>query len=136
MISLGLDKHGPEGNPFSAAWSRSSISFRKTRETERWRNREWGVNLVFHTPGSVLPMFHTRHLQAERFSRKQKLLLIEAIAPEAIIEDEGRSLKFILQCVRDAIPIAMAAFRKKKVEEFAEDEAIALIDAVEQKLRD
>jgi hypothetical protein len=95
------------------------------------------LNVVFHVPGSVYKQLEFEGLRDGTFSRKLKLLMIQVAVPKKLVtcEDEEVITKFLFNSLREANKIAAKYFEKKGIE-YSEPEYLALVDAVEAKLRE
>ena len=74
------------------------------------------VNVVFYVPGS-LGGFDIPKIAASRFSRKQKLLLVDVPVPEEVAR-AGGSIEFIVDALYQASAIAAEVFARKGTEPF------------------
>jgi hypothetical protein len=87
------------------------------------------VNVVFHVPGSVSAVVPTK-IEAARFSRKQKLLLVAVPVPPEMINSD-KALDFVIDALRQANAIAADIFSKKKVGAFDLQRAEEIVENVE-----
>lgn len=71
--------------------------------------------------------------RAGRFSRKQKLLLVEVHVPKEQVESGG-SVEFIIGALRQACSIAAEVFEQKKAGPFDLTKANAIVDRVRDAL--
>ena len=92
------------------------------------------VNVVFHVTGSLGGAMPKR-IEAARFSRKQKELLVAVPVPKEEVETGG-SIEFVIGALREANRIAAETFGKKGTEPFDFDKAEAIVDKVERSLVD
>ena len=80
---------------------------------ERAEGSEPTVNVVFYVPGS-LGRFEIPRVEASRFSRKQKLLLVAVPVPPEMVNSSG-ALDFVMDSLHKANAIAAEVFAKKNV---------------------
>ncbi|MBX7167689.1 MAG: hypothetical protein K1X74_15265 [Pirellulales bacterium] len=90
------------------------------------------INVVFYVPGS-LGDFDIPKIEASRFSRKQKLLLVAVPVPKAEVESGG-SVEFVIGALQEANRIAAETFAKKGTEPFDLEKAEAIVEKVKQTL--
>jgi hypothetical protein len=93
-----------------------------------------GLNVVFYVPGSLGDFSNVTKIAAGRFSRKQKLLLVEVPVPRDVAESGG-SVEFVIDALRQAIVIAAEVFARKGHEPFDPARANAIVDRVNHTLR-
>jgi hypothetical protein len=94
---------------------------------------EPAVNIVFHVPGSITDFPPLEAPQAGRFSRKQKLLLVNVYVPKEQVA-LGGSVDFVIDALRKSCAIAAEVFEKKKVGPFDLARANAIIERVRTRL--
>jgi len=87
------------------------------------------VNVVFYVPGS-LGDFDIPKIEASRFSRKQKKLLVAVPVPKEEAESGG-SVEFVIDALHQANRIAAETFARKRAGEFD----LARADAIAEKIR-
>ena len=75
------------------------------------------VNVVFYVPGSLLAFEDLKKIEAARFTRKEKLLLV-AVPVSREVAKLGASVAFIVDALRQAVAIAADVFARKKVAGF------------------
>ena len=94
------------------------------------------VNVVFYVPGS-LGKEGPDKVEAARFSRKQKLLLVAVPVPPEMVESDAAA-GFVIDALRQANQIAAETFAKKgkDIEPFDLKQADAIVDKVERSLAD
>ena len=92
------------------------------------------VNVVFYVPGS-LGDFDIPKIEASRFSRKQKLLLVAVPVPREEVESGG-SVEFVTGALHEANRIAAETFARKGSEPFDFERAEAIVERVRQSLVD
>lgn len=90
------------------------------------------INVVYYIPGS-LGDFQIPKIEASRFSRKQKLLLVAVPVPKEIVESGG-SVEFIINSLHQANAIAADVFARKGTEPFNFEKAEVIVDKVKQSL--
>jgi len=90
------------------------------------------VNVVFYVPGS-LGGFDIPKIEASRFSRKKKLLLVAVPVPPEVAQ-AGGSVEFIIDALHKANAIAAAVFARKGNEPFDLARAEAIVEKVRQSL--
>jgi hypothetical protein len=90
------------------------------------------VNVIFYVPGSLGSEGPTK-IEAGRFSRKKKLLLVAVPVPKEVAE-AGGSVKFVIGALREAITIAAKVFADKNAGTFDLVKAEAIIDGVQKTL--
>ena len=91
------------------------------------------VNVLFYVPGSLLTYPDLTKIEAARFSRKQKLLLVAVPVPEEVAK-AGGSVEFVIGALRQAVAIAADVFAQKKVGVFDLAGAEAIIEKVQAAL--
>ncbi|MBX3435735.1 MAG: hypothetical protein KF847_20650 [Pirellulales bacterium] len=90
------------------------------------------ANVVFYVPGS-LGDFDIPKIEASRFSRKQKLLLIAVPVPKEEVASGG-SVEFVTGALHEANRIAAETFARKGAEPFDLEKAEAIVERVRQSL--
>ena len=95
------------------------------------------VNVVFHVPGSMLTHIPYEGLRDAKFSRKQKLLMVQVAVPPGIAnsEDAETVRNFLLDSLRGASTIASEYFKKKGIE-YSEGKYLSFVDSVASAFRD
>jgi hypothetical protein len=93
------------------------------------------VNVIFYVPGSLLGYADLKQIEAARFSRKQKLLLVGVPVPKEEVASGG-SVEFVIGALHQANRIAAETFAKKGTEPFDFEKAEALVEKVRQALVD
>lgn len=90
------------------------------------------VNVVFYVPGS-LGDFDIPKIEASRFSRKNKLLLVAVpVSREEVAS--GGSVEFVIGALLEANRIAAETFSRKTAETFELARADAIVGQVRQSL--
>jgi hypothetical protein len=135
MIFIGNHFHGPEltGSPIDrllTSAAKAAVSSRGPFDL----GSTPAVNVVFHVPGSLGEAPQAAHPVAGRFSRKQKLLLVEVYVPKEQVATGG-SIDFVIDSLRQANAIAADVFARKGTEPFDVAKANAIIDQVSEALR-
>jgi hypothetical protein len=92
-----------------------------------------GVNVVFYVHGSIAKYDCPTKIEAARFSRKQKLLLVAVPVPKVIIETD-EPLTFVIDALHQANAIAAEVFAKKSPEQFDFEKAEAIVERVQESL--
>jgi hypothetical protein len=90
------------------------------------------VNVIFQVPGSLLGV-KISSIQAGRFSRKQKMVLVEVPVSKDIVESGG-SVQWVIDALHRANAIAADVFARKGAEPFDLDGANALVEKVRVEL--
>lgn len=85
------------------------------------------VNVIFYIPGSVLTYSDLKQIEAARFSRKQKLLLVAVPVPPEMINSD-KALDFVIDALHKANAIAAEVFARKNVGTFDLREADAIVE--------
>lgn len=135
MISIGCHFRGPElkqspiGDLILAAMNRVA-EFRGNYAEGSIPE----VNVVFYVPGSLGDFPPLDKPRAGRFSRKQKLLLVEVYVPREVAE-AGGSVEFVIDALRQANAIAAEVFLKKGPEPFDLAKANAIVDRVNEAMQ-
>jgi hypothetical protein len=93
------------------------------------------VNVVFYVPGSLVSYEDLKKIEAARFSRKQKLLLLAVPVPKEEVESGG-SVEFVVGALRRANAIAAETFARKGTEPFDLEKAEAIVEKVRESLVD
>lgn len=91
------------------------------------------TNVVFYVPGSVIGYEDLKRIEAARFSRMQKLLLVAVPVPKEVVETGG-SVEFIVDALHQANRIAAETFAKKGSEPFDVEKAESIVEKVRQAL--
>ena len=133
MIYIGGHYRGPELKD-SSIWKMLAIAMRavKAGRSDFRKGSCPAVNVVFYVPGS-LGDFDIPKIEASRFSRKQKLLLVAVPVPREVAQ-AGGSVEFVIGALRQAVAIAAEVFAGKNVGTFDSAKAEALIEKVRQAL--
>jgi hypothetical protein len=82
-----------------------------------------------------LGSFDIDGIEAARFSRKQKLLLVAVPVPPEMVESQAAA-SFVIGALHEANRIAAETFARKGAELFDFDQAEAIVDKVGQSLVD
>ena len=130
MITLGAQFGGPEqnGSPIDVAILSVMDAVRDARG-ERNKGAAPAVNVVLYIPGSCGIAAPTK-IEAARFSRKQKLLLVAVPVPSEMI-NSSCALDFVISALHQANAIAADVFAKKNVGTFD----LAAADAIVEKAK-
>jgi hypothetical protein len=91
-----------------------------------------GVNVVFYVPGS-LGDFDISTIEASRFSRKHKLLLVAVPVPRHLVYGDGL-FEFVIDALFQANRIAAETFARKKAGHFDLAQANAIVNEVKNAL--
>jgi len=91
------------------------------------------INVIFFVPGSVAQHERLTKIEASRFSRKQKLLLVAVPVPKEVA-DAGGSVDFVIDALHKANAIAAEVFAKKGSEPFDLAKAEAIVERVREAL--
>ncbi len=136
MISIGAHFRGPEldGSLIKHAIRRAMKAVEQARGPGYEEHAAPAVNVVFYVPGS-LGDFDIPKIEASRFSRKQKLLLVAVPVPAEMVESDAAA-EFVIDALRQANRIAAETFARKETEPFALQRAEAIVDQVERSLAD
>jgi hypothetical protein len=91
------------------------------------------LDIVFHVPGSVFaPEFSG--LRTGRLSKKERMLAIQVSVPQHIVSAQEREIEtFLVQALREAIDLAVPAFRKAEIP-YPHAEYVALLEQIGQGL--
>jgi hypothetical protein len=130
MISMGCDFGGPGLS--QGEFGQMLLAASRLVEVHRGVYTEGSipeVNVVYYVPGSITDFPPLDAPRAGRFSRKQKLLLVEVYVPKEQVASGG-SVEFIIDALRQACVIASEVFEKKKAGPFDLAKANAIIDRV------
>jgi hypothetical protein len=92
------------------------------------------VNVVFYIPGT-LGIKVPDKIEAARFSRKHKELLVAVPAPPEMVDSE-EAAGFVIDALHEANRIAAETFTRKGPEPFDLERAEALVEKVRQTLAD
>lgn len=134
MISIGCDFGGPGLS--QTAIGELLLAASRLVEQHRGEYDEGSipeVNVVFYVPGSVADFPPRDAPRAGRFSRKQKLLLVEVYVPRDVAE-AGGSVEFVTDSLRQANAIAAEVFARKGAEPFDLAKANAIVQRVSEAL--
>jgi hypothetical protein len=134
MISIGADFGGPKmGESPLGLIIRSAMNAAANVRGDWAEGSAPGVNVVFYVPGSVAQYENLTKVEASRFSRKQKLLLVAVPVPKEI-ENDGGSVEFVIDALHKANAIAADVFAKKGSEPFDLAKAEAIVERVKEAL--
>jgi hypothetical protein len=127
MLTLGAQFVGPEqnGSPIDVAILSVMDAVRDARG-ERTKGTSPEVNVVFYVPGSC-DLAVPAKMEAARFSRKQKLLLVAVPVPPEMINSD-KALDFVIAALHKANAIAAEVFAKKNVGTFNLQKADAIVE--------
>ena len=134
MITIGAHYRGPEleGSPVDELISATMQAVEALcGEPEKISTPR--VNVVFFVPGSLGEFEDLKKIEAGRFSRKQKLLLVAVPIPREIAK-LGASVGFVVDALRKANEIASEVFARKGVEGFDLAAANTIVDKVSSAL--
>jgi hypothetical protein len=136
MISIGAHFNGPEldGSKIDQSLSRAMKAVELARGPGYEQHTAPAVNVVFYVPGSLGSEGPTK-IEAARFSRKQKLLLVAVPVPPEIVESDGAA-EFVIDALHQADQIAAETFARKGTEPFDLEQAEAIVEKVRQSLLD
>jgi hypothetical protein len=134
MISIGGHYNGPEleGSAIDLLIRSAAKAVKRFRGDDYEAHSVPAVNVVFYVPGSLGAEGPTK-IEAARFSRKQKLLLVAVPVPRDVAE-AGGSIEFVIDALHRANAIATEVFAKKGVGAFDLAKAEALVEKVRQTL--
>ncbi|MCX5677327.1 MAG: hypothetical protein NTX87_20275 [Planctomycetota bacterium] len=91
------------------------------------------VNVVFYVPGSLDTYGSLGQIEAARFSRKKKLLLVAVPVPPEVAQ-AGGSVEFVIDALHKANAIATEVFAHKGTEPFDLAKAEAIVEKVRESL--
>lgn len=130
MIFIGRVYGGPEIRGSNADRAISRVVQLMGPQTEDGRA---SLDVVFHVPGSLLkPDFEGA--RTGRFSKKERMLMIQVAVPPGIASGEPLDVqRFLLRGLRDAIRLGRSRFEKARIE-YPEQEYLEKVDAVEASL--
>jgi hypothetical protein len=133
MIYVGLQLNGPELSkaPIDQLLTLGAKAAAEARG-EFTVGLAPAINVVFYVSGSLGDFPDIAKMAAGRFSRKQKLLLVEVPVPHEIAEPGG-SVAFVIDTLHKANAIAAEVFAKKGIQ-FDLPKAEAIVDHVKQAL--
>jgi hypothetical protein len=134
MISIGVQLGGPESVAIEALL-RAAMTTMICARGEKGDDASPEVNVVFYVPGSLLQYADLRKIEATRFSRKERLLLVAVPVPTDVAH-HGGSVRFLIDALHQAIAIAAEAFARKGLVNFDIHASTLIVDRVEQMLRD
>jgi len=134
MISIGGHFRGPEleGSPIDKLIGAAMIAVEAARSKGYEAHATPAVNVVFYVPGS-LGGFDIPKIEASRFSRKKKLVLVAVPVPPEVAQ-AGGSVEFIIDALHKANAIAADVFARKGKEPFDLARAEATVEKVKQLL--
>lgn len=92
------------------------------------------INAIFYVSGSVVRYDDHTMIEAGRYSRKKKLLIVAVPVPAAQEGYDG-TVDYVVGALRTAIQIGADVLAKKCDEPFDREGAMAVIDRVEAGLR-
>jgi hypothetical protein len=134
MIYIGLQLNGPELGkaPIDRLLTLAAKAAAEARGGFTVGLRP-AMNVVFYVPGSLGDFPNITKVAAGRFSRKQKLLLVEVPVPRDVAE-AGGPVEFVIGALRRAIAIAADVFARKGPEPFEVAKAEAIVERVKEAL--
>lgn len=135
MISIGVNLGGPERLPVEEFLRAAMRAVKSVRGEDYDSHRQPSVNVVFYVPGSLIDYDKLKKVEAARFSRKLKLLLVAVPVPMEEVESGG-SVDFVIDALHQANRIAAETFARKGTEPFDLKNAEALVEKVRQSLVD
>jgi hypothetical protein len=91
------------------------------------------LNVIFYVPGSLLSYSDLKKIEAARFSRTKKLLLVAVPVPRDVVQ-AGGSVGFVIDALRQAVAVAAEVFARKNVGVFDQARAEAIIQKVQEAL--
>lgn len=95
----------------------------------RMEDKEKGsLNVVFYKTGSISKYFFSG-IRTAKFSRKEKMFMIQAAIPESITQEETED--FLFASLRQAAELGKLKFQKAKIE-FDSERYLELVDVVEK----
>ena len=132
MITIGANYEGPEleGSPIHQlirATMQVVADIRGEPDPEKFSAP--AVNVVFYVPGSLGDFPDLKQIEAARFSRKERLVLVAVPVPKDIAK-AGASVDFVVDALRQAVAIAAEVFARKGVEGFDLAKANAIVEEV------
>lgn len=136
MISIGAHYRGPEldGSVIEQTIRRAMKAVEQARGPGYEEHATPAVNVVFYVPGS-LGNFDIPCIEASRFSRKQKLLLVAVPVPPEIVQSNA-TVDFVIDSLHQANRIAGETFARKGPEPFDLDRAETIVESVRLSLLD
>lgn len=135
MISIGVNLGGPEPVGIDASLRAAMRVVKAARGNGYESHTTPAVNVVFYVPGSLMDYADLKKIEAARFSRKQKLLLVAVPVPKEEVEGGG-SVEFVTSALHEANRIAAETFAKKGAGPFDLERAEAIVEEVRQALVD
>ena len=135
MISMGVYYGGPEQHPIKTLLTATMKAIISARGEGYESHRLPSVNVVFYVPGSLSDYADLKKVEAARFSRKQKLLLVAVPVPKEEAESGG-SVEFVIESLHQANAIAAKTFSHKGNEPFDLARAEAIVEQVKRSLID
>jgi hypothetical protein len=135
MISMGVYLGGPKRLPIEKLLRATMKAIMSARGEGYESHRQPGVNVVFYVPGSINDYADLKKIEAARFSRKKKLLLVAVPVPKEVVESGG-SAEFVIDSLHQANAIAAETFARKGDEPFDLARAEAIVEQVKRSLID
>jgi hypothetical protein len=135
MISMGVYLGGPERLPIEKLLRTTMKAIMSARGEGYESHQQPEVNVVFYVPGSISDYADLKKIEAARFSRKQKLLLVAVPVPKEEAESGG-SVEFVIESLHQANAIAAETFARKGDEPFDLARAEAIVEQVKRSLID
>jgi hypothetical protein len=134
MISIGAHYSGPEleGSRINELIRAAMISVESARGKGYEAHSSPAVNVVFYVPGS-LGGFEIPRIEASRFSRKKKLVLVAVPVPPEVAQ-AGGSVEFVVDALHKAVAIAAEVFAGKGAEPLDLAKAETILEKVRQAL--
>lgn len=130
MLYVGSVQGGPEIEKTSIDVLISKL-IQFAEESRKSISNDWAaLNVVFYISGSIIGV-DFEGLRTGKFSKKQKLLMIQVAVPNDIQESELKS--FLLDSLRGAAEVALPVFQKARIE-FDTQGYLRLIDSIEARL--
>jgi hypothetical protein len=134
MISIGVYYGGPEQHSIKKLFITTMKAVVLARGDKYELHHEPSVNIVFYVPGSLNSYADLKKIEAARFSRKQKLLLVAVPVPKNVALSGG-SIEFVIDSLSQAIEVAAKTFLHKGVEQFDMINAKSIVEQVKHNLQ-
>jgi hypothetical protein len=129
MIGMGIILRGPEDMPVDGFLTSAMKAVKVARG--EWKEGEIpAVIVVWVVPGSLGKVNFTGQ-RVTLFSKKKKLLQIEAAVPQEVV-DAGGSVEFVVDALRTACATAADVFARKGIKPFDLSKAETIVEKVDE----
>jgi hypothetical protein len=133
MISIGINLGGPERLPIEDLLRAAIKAAKAARDDGDDFLGKPSINVVFYVPGSLNVYKDLNKIEAARFSRKQKSLLVAIPVPLELVQSRT-AIDFVVDALFQASRLAADIFTRKGCDPFDLERAEAIVEKVRQSL--